>query len=256
MNVNKVLEPPLKVGRGNIVVESCSSQLAEHDDGASLNLKRSDEPDEQQQVPTSVLKQKEIIKILTFNMRTGREQWRINEIIHHMNKYDISIIELQEHRRAHEEEIFYEHLNNYLLITSSAWRNSSQAAVGGVGFIMNRKAEKALCDVTYVSNRIMKATFVGNPEFSTLSAYSPTNTRQNQEEADCFYDLIRNTIDETPKHVRNAHDNHTNENGTRPVDLACEKSLCIANTMFENVWENAGLLKTPNEIAINLIIYW
>ena len=55
MNINKVLEPSEKVGSGNIVVESCSSQLAEHD-GASLNLQRSDEPDEQQQVPISILK--------------------------------------------------------------------------------------------------------------------------------------------------------------------------------------------------------
>ena len=71
MNVNKVLEPPLKVGSGKIVVESCSSQLAEHDNGSSLNLQRSDE-DEQNQVTTSILKPKKTIKIATFNMRTRK----------------------------------------------------------------------------------------------------------------------------------------------------------------------------------------
>ena len=34
-------------------------------------------------------------------------------------------------------------------------------------------------------------------------------------------------------HVCYAHDKRTHENGTRLVDLACEKSLCITNTMFE-----------------------
>ena len=230
-------------------MERCDSQLAEHFDGASPNLKRRDEPDEQS-VPTSIYKPKKTINVATFNIRTGKDNWRIQELIHHMNKHNISIIGLQEHRRVHEEEIAYEHIDGYLLITSSAWRNSSQAAVGGVGFIINKQAEKALCDVSCVSSRIIKATFAGNPEFTTVSAYSPTNTRENQEEADRFYDLINSTIDETPKHnflvilgdwnakvsachVRYAHDKRTNENGTRLVDLACEKSLCISNTLFE-----------------------
>ena len=34
-------------------------------------------------------------------------------------------------------------------------------------------------------------------------------------------------------HVHFAHDSRTNENGSRLIDLACEKSLCITNTMFQ-----------------------
>ena len=34
-------------------------------------------------------------------------------------------------------------------------------------------------------------------------------------------------------HVKHAHDKLTNENGMRMLDLACEQSLCITNTMFE-----------------------
>ena len=141
-------ESSLKVGCDNIVVENCGSQLAEPNDGPSSNLHRSDEP-EVQPVPTPILRPKKTTKIATFNIRTGKDNWRICELIHHMEAHDISIIGLQEHRRVHEEEIKYENIDGHLLVTSSAWRNSSQAAVGGVWFIMKKSAEKALCDVNY-----------------------------------------------------------------------------------------------------------
>ena len=241
MNVIKVPEPSLKVGSDNIVEEHCYSQITEPNDGPPSNLQRSDGPEEQQ-VPTPILRPKKIINIASFNIRTGKDNWRIFELIHHMDKYNISIIGLQEHRRVHEEEIKYETIDGHLLVTSSAWRNSSQAATGGVGFLMNRKAEKALCDVTSVTSRILKATFAGNPEVTLVTAYSPTNMRQNHDETESFYDSMRDTIDQTPNHnflailgdwnakvspshVRFAHDRRTNENVNRLIDLACEKSL-------------------------------
>ena len=74
--------------------------------------------------------------------------------------------------------------------------------------------------------------------------------RQNHDETEHFYGSMRDTIDQTPNHnflailgdwsakvspshVRYAHDSRTNENGSRLIDLACEKSLCITNTMFK-----------------------
>ena len=75
---------------------------------------------------------------------------------------------IQEHRRVHDEVIKYEQWDNYLIITSSAWRNSAQAAAGGVGFILNRTAEKSLCEVVFLSNRIMRASFSGNPASTIL----------------------------------------------------------------------------------------
>ena len=268
MNVIKVPEPSLKVGSDNIVEEHCYSQVTEPNDGPPLNLQRSDGLKEQQ-VPTSTLRPKKIINIASFNIRTGKDNWRICELIHHMDKYNISIIGLQEHRRVHEEEIKYENIDGHLLVTSSAWRNSSQAAIGGVGFLMNRKAEKALCDVTSVTNRILKATFAGNPELTLVTAYSPTNMRQNHDETESFYDSMRDTIDQTPKHnflailgdwnakvshshVRFAHDRRTNENGSRLIDLACEKSLCITNTLFQKRKGKLWTFEDPKGIRYQL----
>ena len=105
-----------------------------------------------------------------------------------MVKHNISIIGLQEHRRVHEEEIKYGIIDGHLLVKSSSWRSSSQAATGGFGFLMNRKAEKALCNVTSVTSRILKATFAGDPKVTLVTAYFPTNMRQNHDETESFYD--------------------------------------------------------------------
>ena len=61
-----------------------------------------------------------------------------------MEKYDISIVAIQEHRRVHDEEVKQEKFGRYLLVTSSAWRNNSNGVVGGVGFILNQKAASVL----------------------------------------------------------------------------------------------------------------
>ena len=149
------LEPPLKVGSGKQVAESCVLQKPKrtdvNDEGATLNLPRSVTPDVQQ-VPTVLLKAKKITRISTFNLRTGKEDWRLHEVIHHMNPHKISIIGIQEHRRIHEEEeVKFQHVDKHLLATVSALRNNAQPAVGGVGILLNPAAEKVLSEChTYI----------------------------------------------------------------------------------------------------------
>ena len=85
-----------------------------------------------------------------------------------MDDHNISMIAIQEHRRIHEEKIKFEEINNHVLVTSSAVRNKAQAAIGGVGLLLNKKAASALCEVTSISGRIMQATFAGNPELTLI----------------------------------------------------------------------------------------
>ena len=117
-----------------------------------------------------------------------------------MEKHNISILAIQEHRRVHSEEVKYLHIDNHLLVTSSAWRNKVQAAVGGVGFILSPSSEKSLCEVVPVSDRILRASFSGNPESSIFSIYSPTNERCHQEAADEFYLQVHQAVDQVPPH--------------------------------------------------------
>ena len=243
-------ESPPKVGGGNCVAESSSPQQhAEDSDGTALNPNGSAIPDDEQRVPT-LIKPKKTTKISTFNIRTAKEDWRISELIYNLKAQNISIAGLQEHRRVYDEEIKYQNFEDHFLITASAWRNSSQAATGGVGIIINKQAEQVLSDVDKISDHILKATFAGNPATTIIVAYSPTNTRDNRDKVDTFYEQIRRAVDETPPHnllallgdwnakigpahVKHAHDKRTNENGTCLMDLACEKSLCITSAMFE-----------------------
>ena len=103
---SNVLEPPPKVGGGKQVVETVMLQIPNRedvkDDGATSNLPRSVTHDVQQ-VPTVLLKSKKITKISTFNVTTGKDDWRLHEVIHHMNEHNISITGVQEHRRIHKK---------------------------------------------------------------------------------------------------------------------------------------------------------
>lgn len=154
-----VIDPPLEVVSGTRVDVSCIAQpLVVIHDGVTLNPRRAS-PDVQRAL--TFMKPKQTTLISTFNLRTGKDIWRIQELIFHMKNQNISIIGLQEHRRVHEDkdEVKFERIDGHILVTTSAWRNSRQAAVGGVGFLINPYAEKSLCDVVKISDRIIKASF-------------------------------------------------------------------------------------------------
>ena len=86
----------------------------------------------------------------------------------------------------------------YLLVTSSAWRNTAQAALGGVDLFMNKGAENCLNDVIKIKNRIVKAIFAWNPETTIIVVYSPTNDKKNEAEVSTLYNNLRQEIDSTP----------------------------------------------------------
>ena len=148
--------------------------------------------------------------------------------------------------RVHEDEIKIERINKHFLITSSAWRNSSQAATGGDGLIISRDAESNLCAVSSVSKRIIQATFAGNPATTIIVAYAPTNVQKNNVETIAFYQDLRRAIDnvqlpcdsrgyECKIELQTNNNIHarTNENGILFTELLCEKSLFISNDKFQ-----------------------
>ena len=216
-----------------------------------------------QRTPAKYLKPKKSLNIATFNIRTGKEDWKIKELACLMDLYGISVIAIQEHRRIHKEELLYEHMDDHLLVTASVWRNSAQAAVGGVGFLINKKSEAALCEINKISDRIVRATFAGNPECTLIAAYVPTNCKQQEKDTEEFYENLRTAIDQIPSHnllailgdmnaklssahVRYAFDKRTNENGLQLLELACEKSL-----IFRRNLEKGGRFRTQNRIDTN-----
>ena len=161
-----------------------------------------------------------------------------------------SILGIVDHKIVHpsseEKTINFKKLPGCVLITQSAWRNSQNAANGGVGLVVNKAAESVLSDVKYVNKRILIATFNGNPSTTVIVNYSPQEGTQDAVE---HYDKLIDTIKQVPKHNLllvlgdfNAHigkedanftyHEKTNNNGQLLLDLAleCKMQIQILNS--------------------------
>lgn len=188
----------------------------------------------------------------TLNVRTIRKDHTRNELAHCFAKSGLTALGIQEHRIVHTEETKSQCLENgSFLITSPAWRNGAGAATGGVGFILNRLAHKAICKIIPINNRILLISFNGNPKLTMMSIYSPTEAASD-EEAEEFYNTLRSAINTVPDHHLlvvtgdfNAHlgktdpsdsqhyfYNRTNRNGRLLRDTAMECELEITNLRF------------------------
>ena len=75
---NKVIESSLKVSSDKSVDKSCNAQTlpSENNEVVSPNLQRSVTTDAQLK-STNFIKLKKILNISTFNIRSGREDWKI-----------------------------------------------------------------------------------------------------------------------------------------------------------------------------------
>ena len=60
------------------------------------------------------------------------------------------------------------------MLTLSAWRNTANTAVGGVGIVVNKNAYQTITEIKSISPRILSVTFNGNPKCTLISTYSPT----------------------------------------------------------------------------------
>ncbi len=132
-------------------------------------------------------------------MRTLSGTHRKQELAANFSKHDRDLLGIQEHRIVHDETIRYGSIEGKTLITSSAWRNDRGASTGGVGFLLGRKAAKALKSVRSHSSRSLIVNFHGNPSTSILVIYSPTNI-SDDEEIENFYDSLRRAIESIPTH--------------------------------------------------------
>ena len=85
------------------------------------------------------------------NVRTLRSKEKRLEIANLMKQQNTKILGIAEHKITHEEEIDTEELDNCTLITSSAWHNTINAAVGGVGILVYKNTEKSLTQVVNIN---------------------------------------------------------------------------------------------------------
>ena len=213
------------------------------DEGGLPNPQGRSQPDESG-TKTKLLSCKQYTNIATMNVRTLRLESKKQELANNCRSQQVKILGIVDHKIVHEEEpVVYQHIDKQVLITSSAWRNASNASSGGVGLMIDKSIESALSEVKPVNERILIAHFNGNPGVTIVVHYAPVEGR---EEADEHYNILSSVIQEIPKHNLllilgdfNAHlgkevgkftyHEKTNNNGRLLTDLAQEAGLVITN---------------------------
>ena len=84
-------------------------------------------------------------------------------------------------------------------MTCSAWKNSANASIGGIGLLVNSRAYSSLSNIETISPRIMVVTFHGNPNTTIISCYSPKNVSEELE-VEQFYTEFASLTRQIPKH--------------------------------------------------------
>ena len=113
----------------------------------------------------TLLKYKQTIQIATFNVRTLNRIGQLPELTVSAVEHKIDIICIQKHRYTHTEDIkYHETGNGWMLVTVSAWKNSVNASVGGVGMLIGPRALKTLNSIERIQPRMMAATIKWQPQ--------------------------------------------------------------------------------------------
>ena len=243
--------------------------LIRRDGGASLNSPERGEPENmewKEAAPRKIICCKKPLKIATHNIQTLKVTvtnannnladplvYKTSEICNLLSQQGIEIYGMQETRWKHDEERRNE-INNYpaamgyTIYTSSAWVNSVNAATGGIALVIGRKAQGLLISVDRISDRVMKASFIGNPALTVLVAYAPTETAEDDMKTS-FYRQLRSAIENVsahnflailgdfnarfgPEDVPHTYNSSTNDNGLRLLEVLEDYQLQAANTQF------------------------
>ena len=151
-------------------------------------------------IQQKLLKYRRTIQIATFNVRTLNRIGQLPELTASAIEHKIDIICIQEHRYTHNEDIKYHDTGNgWTLATVSAWKNSVNATVGGVGILMGPRALKSLNSIERIQPKMMVATFNSNLRATIISRYSPTYVSEETELV-AFYDELASLVRSIPKH--------------------------------------------------------
>ena len=169
---------------------------------------------------------------------------------------------------------YHETGNGWMLVTVSAWKNSVNASVGGVGMLIGPRALKTLNSIERIQPRMMAATFNGNPKATIISCYSPTNVSEETELV-TFYEELSSLVRSIPKHNllviggdmnaqigKNRNNkyslhNTSNRNGQHLIDFMIENRLTCLNTNFqkreEKLWTYTYANKSKAQIDYHFI---
>ena len=197
-----------------------------------------------------LLKCKHTIQIVTFNIRTLNKIGQLLELTALVIGHNIDIICIQEHRYIHSKDVKYHNTDNgWTLVSASAWKNSVNSMIGGVGMLIRPQALESLNSIKKIQPRMMVATFNGNPSTTIISFYSPTNVSE-ENGLITFYYKLSSLVHRISKHNvliisgdmnaqigKNVNKfslhNSSNRTGEHLTDFMLENRLTCLNTKFQ-----------------------
>jgi exonuclease III len=192
--------------------------------------------------------------VSTYNVRTLHQHGKIHQLFTGCTDAGIDIIGIQEHRliTTNPTDELWSDDKNWVLIYSTA----TDQRQGGVGLLMSKQIYKCLQNVNSISNRIITATFHGNPKLTVTSVYAPTESATIEDKNE-FYNSLENHLEQVKAHnihlvlgdfnARVGVDSHlthpdvigchcfydtTNNNGERLVSMCEEHKLHPSQMIF------------------------
>ncbi len=210
---------------------------------------------------SAFIKRNNSFQISTFNSRTLNPLSRKHELTNSAFINHNDIICIQEHRQYHSETIRIENINAYRLITSSATKNSQNASIGGVGFLISPRVFKSLNSVEKINSRIILLHIKGNPKLTVICCYAPTNTSDDKDKDDFYYSLSR-TVTRIPAHnvlavcgdfnsklgpdvIKHSYHPSTNDNGDRLHDFSLQHKMVNLNGYFQKPSRKSWTYEDP-----------
>jgi exonuclease III len=203
-----------------------------------------------------LLKCKRTITISTFNVRTLSKISQISELVASAATYNIDIICIQEHRFFHQDiDLEYHDAGSgWTFISASAWKNSMNSTIGGVGMLLSPLALKSLNSIEKIRPRLIIATFNGNPCTTVISCYSPTNVSDEVQVPKHNVLMIgdMNVKLGQNKDHKFAYHQSTNRNGQHFQNLITENGLFCLNTHFQKKCGKLWTHTYPNGVKAQL----
>ena len=141
---------------------------------------------------SSATNSKQYTNVATVKVRTLRLESTRNKLVNNHKTHIIPILGNVDHEIVHNDKILYQHLENNIAITPSAWRNTNNTSSGDVGLIINRRTKSALAKVESWKKRTFVANFNGN--------FALTIVVEGSNKAEEHYNLLAATVKEVPKH--------------------------------------------------------
>ena len=87
----------------------------------------------------------------TFNVRTLGPLGRLDELVANASLQNIDVIAVQEHRFYYDlppkVKLKYQQVDSYQFVSSSGTKNSINATVGGIGFLLSSKASDNVLNI-------------------------------------------------------------------------------------------------------------